>query len=689
MAAEEWLFFRALTETLPPEVQERAASLRRRIERANYLYYVLAQPEISDPEYDRLFRELQDLEARFPALATPDSPTQRVGAGPATALAKHAHRRPMLSLANAFSAEELAAWEDRNARLVPEVRGAGYTTEIKIDGAAVSLTYADGRLVVGATRGNGLVGEDITANLKTIRDVPLVVRGDRVPPLMEIRGEVYLPYQAFEALNRERAAAGDPPFANPRNAAAGGLRQLDPAETRRRRLRLFAFGIEVIEGRLPLRTQHEVLEQLTRWGFPVEPHHQRFDDLAAVQARIPELEGILKSLPFQADGVVVKVDRLDLQDELGVVGGREPRWAIARKFAPEVAVTRLRDIRINVGRTGALNPWAELEPVEVGGVTVSRATLHNADLIEQKDIRIGDWVEVVRAGEVIPQLIGPLRERRDGTERVFVMPRTCPACGTPVERPPDEVMSYCPNAACPGRVFEGIVHFASRDAMDIRGLGPERVRQLLDSGLIRDVSDLYHLRVEHLVALERFAAQSAEQLVQAIAASRAKPLSKLLFALGIRHVGATVAELLARHFGSLEALQAATVEDIAAIPGVGETIAGAVASFFRDPSNRKLLARLAEAGLTLTEPRAIRSGGPLAGRSYVLTGTLPTLSRAEATALIESAGGRVTGSVSKQTDAVVAGEAAGTKLEKARALGIEIIDEAELKRRAGLTGEAA
>ena len=594
----------------------------------------------------------------------------------------------MLSLANAFTPEELVEWENRNARMVEEVRTGGYTTEIKIDGAAISLTYEDGTLVMGSTRGNGLVGEDVTANLKTIRDVPLVVTGDRVPGLMEIRGEVYLPYRAFERLNQERAASGDPPFANPRNAAAGGLRQLDPAETRRRRLRLFAFGIEVIEGKLPLATQHEVLEQLTQWGFPVEPNHQRFPDLAAVEARIPELEQLLESLPFQADGVVVKVNRRDLQDELGVVGGREPRWAIARKFAPEVAVTRLLDIRINVGRTGALNPWAELEPVEVSGVTVSRATLHNADLIEQKDIRIGDWVEVVRAGEVIPQLVGPLRERRDGSERVFVMPEACPACGTGAERPPDEVMSYCPNAACPGRVFEGIVHFASRGAMDIRGLGPERVRQLLDSGLIRDVSDLYQLRTEQLVELERFARQSAEQLVQAIAASRAKPLSALLFAIGIRHVGRTGAELLARRFGSLHALQAATREEIAAVPGIGATIAEAVASFFHDPSNRALVERLAAAGLNFAEPRAIRGDGPLAGKSFVLTGTLPTLSRSEAAALIEAAGGRVTGSVSRQTAAVVAGEAAGSKLEKARALGIEIIDEAELRARAGRTREA-
>ena len=672
-----------MTTAIPSGIAQRAADLRRRIEQANYRYYVADQPEISDSEYDQLFRELQQLEAQFPALVTPDSPTHRIGAGPASALAKHAHRRPMLSLANAFDAEELAEWEERNARITPEVRGAGYTTEIKIDGAAVSLTYEAGRLVVGTTRGNGLVGEDVTANLKTVRDIPLTVVGPEVPRLMEIRGEVYLPYQNFEKLNQERIETGDPPFANPRNAAAGGLRQLDAAETRRRRLRMYAFSIEVIEGKLELATQHEVLERLEAWGFQVEPHHELFPGLAAVQARIPVLEGLLDSLPFQADGVVVKVNRRDLQEDLGVVGGREPRWAIARKFAPEVAVTKLRDIRINVGRTGALNPWAELEPVEVSGVTVSRATLHNAELIEQKDIRIGDWVEVVRAGEVIPQLIGPLRDRRDGGERVFVMPKACPACGTPAERPPDEVMSYCPNAACPGRVFEGIVHFASRGAMDIRGLGPERVRQLLDTGLIREVSDLYHLHPDQLAELERFAKQSAEQLVHAIAASRSKPLSSLLFAIGIRHVGKNVATLLARRFGSLDGVQAATREEIAAVPGIGPTIAEAVASFFRDPSNRRLLKRLAEAGLTLTEPRAIKHGGPLAGKNYVVTGTLPTLSRADATALIEAAGGRVTGSVSKQTDAVVAGESAGTKLEKARALGIEIIDEAELLNRVG------
>jgi DNA ligase (NAD+) len=670
-----------MTAKPPAAAAKRAEELRRRIDRANQLYYIADQPEIPDAEYDRLFRELQALESEHPALALPDSPTQRVGAAPATVLTKHPHRRPMLSLANAFDAGELAAWEERNARLNALVKQAGYTTEIKIDGAAVSLTYEHGRLTVGATRGNGIIGEDVTPNLKTVTDIPLHLSAGDVPPRMEIRGEVYLPYQNFAKLNQEREAAGDPPFANPRNAAAGGLRQLDPTSTRRRRLRMFAFSIEVIEGKLDLKTQHDVLTQLEAWGFPVEPHHERHESLEAVQARMEHFEALIDQLPFQADGVVVKVDRRDLHEDLGVVGGREPRWAVARKFAPEIGVTRVRDIKINVGRTGALNPYALLEPVEVGGVTISNATLHNGELIAQKDIRIGDWVEVIRAGEVIPQIVGPLPDRRDGTERVFAMPEVCPDCGTPVEHPADEVMTYCPNAACPGRIFEGIVHFASREAMDIRGLGPERVQQLLATGLIRDVSDLYQIRAEQLIALDRFAEQSADQLVQAIAASRTKPLSNLLFAIGIRHVGKNVAMLLARRFGAMDALQAASAEEINSVPGIGPAIADAVASFFHDTSNRGVVDRLAQAELNLTEPTAIRGDGPLLGKSYVLTGTLPTLSRGEATALIEAAGGRVTGSVSKQTDALVAGEDAGSKLDKAKTLGIEVIDEAELLRR--------
>jgi DNA ligase (NAD+) len=663
------------------ELAARVEALRSQLEHANHAYYTLDAPEISDAEYDRLFRELQALESAHPELLTPDSPTQRVGAPPASVLAKYRHRRPMLSLANAFSAEELAAWEQRNARLVAEVPSAGYTTEVKIDGAAVSLTYERGRLSVGATRGNGVIGEDITANLKTIPDVPLVLKGAGHPALIEIRGEVYMPHESFARVNRQREKEGEPPLANPRNAAAGGLRQLDPNLTRQRRLRMFAFQIETIEGKLGARTHTDELELLEQWGFQVERHRERHADLAAVERRAEELETVLPTLPFQADGVVVKVDRLALHPELGVVGEREPRWAIARKFAPEVAQTRLKSIHINVGRTGALNPWAELEPVELGGVVVSRATLHNEDLIAEKDIRIGDWVEVVRAGEVIPQLLGPLRDKRTGDERPFAMPDACPVCGTPVERPTDEAMRYCPNISCPGRVLESIVHFASRGAMDIRGLGYERVRQLLEEGLIHDVADLYALDAERLVQLERFAKQSATQLVQAIAASKERPLSLLLFGLGIRHVGYTVAQLLARRFGSMDALVKATEAEINDVPGIGSAIAEAVVHFFGEGRNRELIERLRQAGLQFTEPTAVTEGGPLAGKTYVLTGTLPTLSRGEATELIERAGGRVIGSVSKKTDAVVAGEDPGSKLDKAKQLGVEVIGEEELVRR--------
>jgi DNA ligase (NAD+) len=668
-----------------PSAAERVAALREQIDRANHAYYVLDAPEISDAEYDRLFRELQALEERHSELRSPESPTQRVGAPVASALVKVTHLRPMISLGNAFTPEELDAWEERNARIVPEVRTAGYTGEIKIDGAAVSLTYEDGRLTIGATRGNGVVGEDITANLRTISDVPLALKGKGWPRRMEIRGEVYMPYAGFTRVNQGREREGEPLFANPRNAAAGGLRQLDPNITRRRRLRLFAFAIEPVEGRLTARSHWELLDQLQEWGFQVEPHRARFKTMAEVQAAVEDLGRVIPTLEFQADGIVIKVDRLDLQGELGTVGGREPRWAIARKFAPEVAVTRLEEIRINVGRTGALNPWAVLAPVEISGVTVSAATLHNEDLIAQKDIRAGDRVEVIRAGEVIPQVLRPVLEGVDPATRgkPFVMPDHCPACGTRADRLPDEAMRYCPNVSCPGRVLEGIVHFASRDAMDVRGLGYERVRQLLQAGLVENVADLYDLTADRLVELDRFGDQSAGQLVAAIETSKERPLSTLLFGLGIRHVGKTVAQLLARRFGTMDALMKADEAAINDVPGVGGAIAEAVVGFFGEKRNLRLLERLRKAGLNFTEPRAASADGALRGKTYVLTGTLPTLSRSQATELIEAAGGRVAGSVSKKTDAVVAGEEAGGKLEKAKELGVEVIDEAELLRRVG------
>jgi DNA ligase (NAD+) len=663
----------------------RAAELRRILERANHAYYVLDKPEMSDAEYDRLFRELQDVETKHPELRTPDSPTLRVGAEPAAAFKKHRHLVPMLSLANAFTEAELAEWEERNARLVPDVKQAGYTLEVKIDGAAVSLTYEAGVLVTGATRGNGLIGEDVTPNLRTVLDLPLRLQGKSWPKKMEVRGEVYLSKTQFERVNAEREKAGEPLFANPRNAAAGALRQLDSKIVRARGLRVFCFHVEAPGQKLPFTTQHDVLEQLGTWGFPVEPHHALVPNLPRAQQEVANLEQLIPSLDYGADGVVVKVDKLALHAELGTRGGqREPRWAIARKFAPEVQITRLLDIRINVGRTGALNPYAVLEPVEIGGVTVSTATLHNAALIETKDIRIGDWVEVTRAGEVIPQVLGPVRDRRTGDEKKFRMPEKCPSCGSKVEHPQDEVMTYCPNVSCPARVKEGIVHFASRSAMDIRGLGYERVGALLDAKLIADVADLYELTTMQLLTLDGFAEKSAQQLVDAIQASTEQPLSVLLFALGIRHVGAQGAKLLARHFGTMKALAKASAEEISAIRGVGPAIAEAVAGFFAEPRNRKLIERLEKLGLTMKEPVAATSGGPLAGQTYVITGTLPTLSRPQAKEKIEAAGGHVTDSVSTKTTALVVGADAGSKAEKAKALGIEQIDEAELLRRTRL-----
>ena len=664
---------------------QRAAELRTLLDRANHEYYVLDAPTLADAEYDRALRELQALEAEHPELATPDSPTRRVGAAPASALVKVQHHAPMLSLDNAFSVEELTAWEEKNARLNADVTKGGYTTEIKIDGAAINLLYEGGRFTRGATRGNGRIGEDVTPNLRTIPELPLVLKGKGHPAKMEIRGEVYLTHSAFKKINEERARDDEPLFANPRNSAAGGLRQLDPELTRKRRLRLFAFHVQVIEGKLPATHQWEVLDLLASWGFPVAPHRKRHQDLAAVQAAMPEYESFLKSLDFDADGVVVKVDPLRLQEDLGVVSERVPRWGVARKFAPEIARTTLLDIGLNVGRTGAVTPYAVLEPVEVGGVTVSSATLHNEDQIAQKDIRIGDEVEVMRAGEVIPQVLGPTPEARDakGRAKPWEPRATCPACETPLVRPEEEVVRYCPNVACPGRVLEGIVHFAGREAMDIRGLGYERVKQLIDAKLVRDVGGLYSLTTEQLLELDRFAEQSAGQLVAAIAKSREQPLATLLFGIGIRHVGKNVAQLLARRFHTLDALAAASAEEIEAVPGIGHIIAEAVAEFFRDAKSRALVETLRKAGVNFTEPDVVEAGGALAGKNYVVTGVLPTLSRKEATTLIEKAGGRVTGSVTKATDTLVAGEDAGSKLEKAKELGTEVIDEAELKRRVG------
>ena len=661
----------------------RADELRQQLERAIHQYYILDQPEISDLEYDRLFRELVEIEQAHPELRTPDSPTQRVGAPPQSELARHEHLVPMLSLGNAFDDDELRGWEERIVRLAGDGARESFTAELKIDGAAVSLTYRNGLLVTGATRGNGRQGEEVTPNLRTVRDIPLRLDDPDPPELIEVRGECYLPFDRFEQLNEQRIREEMPVFANPRNAAAGSLRQLDPSITARRPLRFFGFAVEAPPGvALPFRNQWELLDTLQRWGIPVEPHRTLCRSLEEVNDFVHEVEQKLRAqLNFGIDGVVVKVNSFALQRELGVVGGREPRWAIARKFAPDIATTRLLSIEVNVGRTGMLNPFAVLEPVEIGGAVVKLATLHNEALIQSKDLRVGDWVQVKRAGEVIPQVIGPVPERREGGEKVWHMPRKCPSCGTPVEREEDGVAIYCRNVACPGRQLEGLVYFASGGAMDIHGLSYARIEQLLEAGLIHDFADIFSLEVEQLVKLDRFAEKSAEKLVAAIDASRKQPLSRLLNGLGIPHVGAGAAELLARHFHTLDALAAASEADILEVHGIGEIIAKSVVSYFDNESTRRLVEKLRDAGVNLTEPRRRAGGSSLKGKTIVITGTLPTLSRKDATEVIEANGGRVTNSVSRSTTFVVAGADAGSKLEKARSLGIETIDEAELLRR--------
>jgi len=674
--------------TPAPAPDARARDLRRLLERANYLYYVRDAPEISDREYDLMMRELLELEEKFPELRTPDSPTQRVGAQVQSALAKSVHMVPMLSLGNAFDDDELREWEVRAVRVAgEEVRAAGYTAELKIDGSAVNLTYERGMLVRGATRGDGLEGEVVTINLRTIHDIPLRLNTPNPPDIVEVRGECYMTFDGFEKLNDRRRQEGEKVFANPRNSAAGSLRTLDPSITAQRRLRFFGYAVAAGPGvRLPFTTQWGLLDTLERWGFPVEPHRRRCATLEQVVELVQEVEHVLRAkLAFGIDGVVVKVDSLHLQDELGDVG-REPRWAIARKFAPDIEVTRLNDIKVNVGRTGALNPYAELEPVEISGVIVKLATLHNEALVRTKDLRIGDWVQVKRAGEVIPQVIGPIPERRDGSEVEWHMPERCPICDTPVERDADQAAVYCPNVACPGRQLEGLVHFASGGAMDIRGLSYARIRQLIDAGLVHDFADIFAITAEQLVTLERFATKSAENLVAAIDAAKKQPLSRLLNGLGILHVGEMAAQLLARHFRTLDAIAQATEEQITAVRGVGEIIGRSVSTYFANDTTRQLVEKLRAHGVNFVEPAGKHGGdgtGSLAGKTVVITGTLPTLARKAATELVENAGGHVTSAVSKSTSFVVVGSDAGSKLDRARELGVEVIDEAELLRRTG------
>ncbi len=667
------------------ELSARAAVLRDQLERASYEYHVLDRPTISDAEYDRLYRELLTLEEEHPALRTADSPTQRVGAEPASQLAKHHHLVPMLSLANAFNEEELAAWEERIVRMAgDDVRRSGYNCELKIDGAATSLTYRNGMLVEAATRGNGAIGESVTANVRTIRDIPLRLRGRDHPVVMEIRGEVYMPFSGFEQMNEERVAAGEPVFANPRNAAAGALRQLDPKITASRPLHFFGYAIAVPHGEyLPVSTQADLLDRLDSWGIPVAPHRCRCPTLADVHAWTSEVEHKLRAeLDFAIDGGVVKVNTLALWPDLGIVGGREPRYAIARKFAPDIVETTLRAIEVNVGRTGTINPYAVLDPVEIGGALVQLATLHNFDLIARKDLRVGDIVQVKRAGDVIPQVIGPVPDRRDPEHRPrpYEPPTHCPSCGTALVTGSEQGMLYCPNLECPGRQLEGLVHFASRAAMDVRGLSYARIQQLIEAGLVHDAADLYDLTASQLVTLDRFADKSALQLVEAIEASKAQPLCRLLFALGIANIGEIAARQIAKHFMTMDAIASATLDDVRAVHGIGDTLAESLVSWFADPKAKRLIEKLRRCGVTFDEPQT-QTGSALKGLTVVITGTLPTLSREAASALVEANGGRVASSVSKKTSFVVVGEDAGSKLEKAHSLGVETIDEAALLNR--------
>jgi DNA ligase (NAD+) len=668
--------------------ERRAAELRELLAHHNHLYYVLDDPEIGDDEYDALLNELRALEEEHPELLTPDSPTQRVGAPPLDRFEQVKHHEQMLSLGNARNEEELRAWENRIAnhlkRLDITASQFSYTTEPKIDGLAVTLTYEDGVLVRGATRGDGRIGEDVTQNLRTIGSVPLRIKGRRVPELIEVRGEAYLPIAAFKALNERRAEAGEPTFANPRNSAAGSIRQLDPSLAAERPLSSWFYGIGAVRG-LDLPTHMAEIEWLQEAGFKVNPDTAHHEGVEGVVKRCHWWEERRDELDYEIDGVVVKVDEKALWRELGVVG-REPRWAIAWKFPPTTATTKLNKVVWNVGRTGHLVPFAMLEAVHVGGVTVTTATLHNEEDLARKDVREGDEVVVMRAGDVIPQVVSPKLPRKNPRARKPKPPRKCPACKTPTVKPGDSVFTICPNrSGCPGQSFQQVKHFVSKGAMDIEGLGEELALRFLREGLIADVADIYDLTVERLVELERFGETSARNLVASIDASRQRPFKRVLYALGLPGVGAVTAEALADHFGSIDAIHEADPEAIEEVEGVGPIMAVQVNESITDDATWALVGKLREKDLRLeADPSERRQqGGPLEGKTVVLTGTLPELTRDEAAALVKSAGGKITSSVSKKTDYVVAGDNPGSKLAKAEKFGTEVLDEAGLRELVG------
>ncbi len=656
-------------------VKQRIEKLREQINYHNYRYYVLDSPEISDAEYDELMRELRELEAKYPQFVTPDSPTQRVGAAPVEAFGVVEHPQPLLSLGNAFDDEDLEAWYRRATDLLGG-RNFDFVCELKIDGLAVALTYVNGLFEVGATRGDGYRGENITQNLRTIKSIPLSVPRDKAPRRFEVRGEVYMPKSGFKKLNEERAKEGLPLFANPRNAAAGSVRQLDPRITAQRPLDIFIYQLGWAEGGAVPDTHWEILQYLKTLGFKINPNIAHCRTIADVRNYYRHWVEYRETLPYDADGVVVKVNPVPYQVELGFVG-REPRWAIAYKFPATQATTRLIDIGINVGRTGSLNPYAILEPVQVGGVTVKSAALHNEEDIHRKDIRIGDWVIVQRAGEVIPEVVGPVVSRRTGEEKMFHMPSRCPVCGAEVIKPEGEAMHRCTNAACPAQALERIKHFVSRGAMDIEGIGEKMSQALFEAGLVKDVGDIYYLTREQLLKLERMADKSVSNILNSIEKSKGRPLARVIFALGITHVGEETAELLAEHFHSIDELGRATREQLMEIPSIGPKIADSIVAFFRQEQNRNIIEKLRRTGVRLAEEKAEAKELPLAGLEFVITGRLDSSTRQEAEARIKRLGGKAGSDVTRKTNYLVVGAEPGSKLDRARALGIKQLTEAE------------
>jgi DNA ligase (NAD+) len=645
------------------------AALRHQIEEANYQYYVQDNPVLTDAEYDQLMLELQRLESEHPGLQTPDSPTQRVGAGPVQNVAQHRHPLPMLSLANARDEQELREWHKRAQNILPGVQFA-YACELKIDGLAMALTYDYGQLAVGATRGDGLVGENWTPNIRTVRTIPHQLRGEDIPAKVEIRGEIYMSIQAFEQLNQEMT--NNRLFANPRNAAAGSLRQKDSRITATRHLDFFAYQIGYAQG-MDIRTHWEALQLMREWGFSVNPYTQLAHSLQEVMEYCDKWEQERFSLPYEIDGVVVKINDRSHQEELGTVS-RDPRWAIAFKYPPIQVATKLLAIGVNIGRTGTVNPWAELEPVNIRGVTVSRAALHNEGDIQRKDLRIGDWVVAQRAGEVIPQVVKPVIERRTGQEEVYHLPEHCPECGTPIERDPDQAMAYCPNTQCPARHLESIIHFVSKSAMDMDTIGEKMCEQLAAAGYLHSVADFYHLTRDQLLALEGVKEKSAIKMLNAIAASKQQPLSRLLFALNIRYLGEKAAQMIAQAFGNIDRLMAAQEADIIAIPGIGPKTGHSLYSWLQQANNRALIEQLRQAGLNMQEAQQAISG-PLSGQTFLLTGRLSSMTRSVAEEAIMRLGGTITSGVNKSLNHLIVGEDAGSKLAKAQKAGIPIHDE--------------